>query len=88
MTAQRLLPWQRGVTFATILKMYQDYMTNTHAGPMIVFDGFSGSSTKGMQHLKRGGLNVSPDIDFELESPVLSKKNEFFAEYGEQAALH
>ena len=62
--------------------MYQDYVTNTHGRPIIVFDGFSGSSTKDTQHLKRVGLNVSPDIDFELESPVLSKKNEFLQNTG------
>ena len=35
-----------------------------------------------MQHLKRGGLNVSPDIEFEPESPFLSKKNEFLQNTG------
>ena len=77
-----LLPWQRGVTFAAILKTYQDYVAKTYGRPTIVFDGYSSSSTKDMQHLKRGGLNVSPDIEFEPESPVLSKKNEFLQNTG------
>ena len=72
-----LLPWQRGVTFASLLKMYKDYVTKTYGSPIIVFDCYSGASTKDMQHLKRGGINVSPGIEFEPESPFLSKKNEF-----------
>ena len=76
------LPWQRGVTFASFLKMYQDYVAKTYERSLIVFDGYSGSSTKDMQHLKRGCLNVSPDIEFEPESPFLSKKNEFLQNTG------
>ena len=57
-------------------------MAKTYGIPIIVFDGYSGSSTKDMQHLKRGCLNVSPDIEFEPESPFLSKKNEFLQNTG------
>ena len=57
-------------------------MAKTYGIQIIVFDGNSGSSTKDMQHLKRGGLNVSLDIEFEPESPFLSKKNEFLQNTG------
>ena len=46
--------------------------------PTIVFDGYSGASTKDMEHLRRGCYSFSQDIEFTPQTTLLSKKNEFF----------
>ena len=72
-----LIPWQRGVTFATILKSYADNVKRTYGNPVIVFDGYSESSTKDMEHLRRGSRNNFPMIEFTPETMILSKKSDF-----------
>ena len=39
-----LIPWQRGVPFALVLKTYADYITGTYGQPVVVFDGYQESS--------------------------------------------
>ena len=75
-----IIPWQRGTTFAMILKTYADHINRRYwQSPMIVFDWYPEHSTKDMEHLKRD-INISyPTVEFTPETQLLSKKEDFLA---------
>ena len=72
-----IIPWQRGATIASILKTYCDYVTKAYGSPIIVFDGYLGTTTKNIEHLRRGSRRESPVIEFSAETTILAKKEDF-----------
>ena len=72
------LPWQRGVTFKEIILMYVRYVTSKYKTAIVVFDGYKeGPSTKDATHSKRRAGMSAPEVVFE-ENNILSTRKELF----------
>lgn len=71
------IPWQKGASFKAIFQVYVDYLKKHFSGAIICFDGYLGSSTKDMTHMRRTKGKSSPTISF-TEDMCLSTTKESF----------
>jgi hypothetical protein len=58
------IPWAKGFpTFNEICKMYTEYITKKYSKAVVIFDGYSTSSTKDLTHRRRAkGKRAKSDI--------------------------
>ena len=67
------LSWARGLTFASIIQSYVQYVTKNYGQAIVVFDGYTTVSTKDMTHKRRAkgktGLAVSFTPEMQLSMP-------------------
>ena len=60
-----LIPWERGVTYATIVHSYVRFIMKRFKHCTVVFDGYSSDpSTKDVVHARRCKGKSSPEIRF------------------------
>ena len=45
--------WNRGSSFESILNAYANYVNRKYGKPVVVFDGYQGSTIKDMTHKRR-----------------------------------
>ena len=76
------IPWNRRVSFDSILKSYVDYVKNRYGQAIVVFDGYESSSIKDMTHMRRckgkQGVTITFTKDMNLavtKEVFLSNKN-------------
>jgi len=76
------IPWPPGFSFASLCKIYVEYINRKYAGhdPIVVFDGYSSdSSTKDISHVRRSKGAIGPKLKFTEDTSCRSKKELFLA---------
>ena len=74
------VPWPRGASFDAICKIYTDYVRKKYLDVTVVFDGYEeGPSTKDNTHIRRYGGRVGPEVRFNGEMILQSRKDQFLA---------
>ena len=66
------IPWEKGLLFSAIINKYKNFVTNKFGAPIVIFDGYTSSSTKDITHLRRrkgmSGVEVSFNENMKLNT--------------------
>ena len=73
------IPWVRGSTFKSIIQGYVLYVTKSFGHAIVVFDGYTGSSTKDMTHKRRSKGKTGLAVSFTLEMQLTMTKENFLS---------
>ena len=73
------IPWMQGATYKDICTAYTEYVTKKYGEAIIVFDGYSESSTKDMVHQRRAKGHASVTVTFTEDMKLSMKKANFLA---------
>ena len=73
------IPWMQGATYKDICTAYTEYVTKKYGEAIIVFDGYSESSTKDMVHQRRAKGHAIVTITFTEDMKLSMKKANFLA---------
>ena len=71
------IPWTRGATFSSIFDSHTQYGLKKYWKAVIVFDGYSATSTKDMAHKRRAKGKHEPTVSF-TNDVVLSVSKDIF----------
>lgn len=71
------IPWSKGETFSQICSKYVDHVKRRFQNPIIVMDGYIGTSTKDMTHMRRSKGIQTNTITFTENIPLRIKKETF-----------
>ena len=71
------VPWLNGPAFANIMIRYTEYVIKKYGKAIIVFDGYSGASTKDMTHRRRAKGKKGPTVAFSLGICLTVTKENF-----------
>ena len=72
------IPWQRRVSIHAICKIYTDHVIKKDVCAVVVFDGYNDCpSTKYNTHIRRYGGYVGPEVRFNGEMILQSRKEQF-----------
>ena len=72
------IPWPRGCT-RNICALYCNYVDQKYVKAIIVFDGYTSTSTKSMTQERRTGGKVGATVTFTDDMKLTVKKNHFQA---------
>ena len=72
------IPWPRGCT-RNICALYCNYVDQKYVKAIIVFDGYTSTSTKSMTQERRSGGKVGATVTFTDDMKLTVKKNHFQA---------
>lgn len=61
--------------------MYSEYVTRKYRQAAVVFDGYKGSSKKGIAHLRRVGAKVGQQVNFTVKMMVTTRKDKCQANF-------
>ena len=82
------IPWPRGSpTYREICNAYVNYATQKYGKAIIVFDGYTGTSTKDMTQQRRAGGKVGATVTFSDDMKVTMKKDHFLANKSNKQAF-
>ena len=73
------IPWMQGATYKDICTAYTEYVTKKYGEAIVVFDGYSESSTKDMVHQRRAKGHASVTVTFTEDMKLSMKKANFLA---------
>ena len=74
------IPWPQGFpTYKETCDMYCRYVTGKYGDAIVVFDGYSHSSTKDMTHQRRTGGKTATIVTFTDEMKLTMKKDHFLS---------
>ena len=73
------IPWMQGATYKDICTAYTEYVTKKYGEAIIVFDGYSESSTKDMVHQRRAKGHASVTVTFTEDMKFSMKEANFLA---------
>jgi 5'-3' exonuclease len=71
------IPWSKGQTFSQICSKYVDHVKKRFQNPIIVMDGYNGTSTKDITHIRRSKGIQTNTITFTENMPLRVKKETF-----------
>ena len=74
------IPWPRGFpTYRDICDLYCNYVTRKYGAAIVVFDGYTSSSTKDMTQQRRAGGKTGTTVTFSDDMKVTMKKDHFLS---------
>ena len=74
------IPWPRGFpTYRDICDLYCNYVTRKYSAAIVVFDGYTSSSTKDMTQQRRAGGKTGTTVTFSDDMKVTMKKDHFLS---------
>lgn len=73
------IPWMQGTTYKDICTAYTEYVMKKYGEAIVVFDGYSESSTKDMIHQRRAKGYASVTVTFTEDMKLSMKKVNFLA---------
>ena len=71
--------WHKNETFLDIYDRYYKYVATKYGDTVIVFDGYTGPSTKDMAHLKRSKIAGKQVLGFTPSMKITTTKEEFLS---------
>ena len=71
--------WNRGSTFESILNAYTNYVNCKYGKPVVVFDGYQGSTIKDMTHKRRSKGKHGMTVTFEKSMNLAVTKEVFLS---------
>ena len=71
--------WNRGSTFESILNAYTNYVNRKYGKPVVVFDGYQGSTIKDMTHKRRSKSKHGMTVTFEKSMNLAVTKEVFLS---------
>ena len=74
--------WNRGSSFESILNAYANYVNRKYGKPVVVFDGYQGSTIKDMTHKRRSKGKHGMTVMFEKSMNLAVTKEVFLSNKG------